>query len=152
MNRHLSTVHPSHVEKQIEFFKRKQKTFASNCLEIVKAASVSSKVLQASYATLNEAVKVINLIKARPLNSRLLKLLCEEMGSEHQHLLLHTEVHWLSCGKILSRLFEPRQEVHMFLLDQKSAFSSLLENQDWVCRLAYLADILDKLNDLNLSM
>ena len=35
---------------------------------------------------------------------------------------------------------------------KKSAFSSLLENQDWVCRLAYLADIFDKLNDLNLSM
>ena len=40
----------------------------------------------------------------------------------------------------------------MFLLEQKSAFSSLFENQDWVCRLAYLADVFDKLNDLNLSM
>ncbi|KAK2718195.1 hypothetical protein QYM36_005498 [Artemia franciscana] len=50
------------------------------------------------------------------------------------------------------KTFQARQEVHMFLLEQKSAFSSLFENQDWVCRLAYLADIFDKLNDLNLSM
>ncbi|KAK2709814.1 hypothetical protein QYM36_013479, partial [Artemia franciscana] len=104
------------------------------------------------HETLNKAVKVINFIKARPLNSRMFKLLCQEMGLEHQHLLLHTEVRWLSHGKILNRLFELRQEVHMFLLEQKSAFSSLFENQDWVCRLAYLADIFDKLNDLNLSM
>ncbi|KAK2712675.1 hypothetical protein QYM36_011381 [Artemia franciscana] len=104
------------------------------------------------HETLNEAVKVINFIKARPLNSRMFKLLCQEMGSEHQHLLLHTEDRWLSRGKILNRLFELRQEVHMFLLEQKSAFSSLFENQDWVCRLAYLADIFDKMNDMNLSM
>ncbi|KAK2721192.1 hypothetical protein QYM36_003460 [Artemia franciscana] len=50
MNRHLSTVHPSHVGKPIEFFKRKQEAFASNCLEIAKVASVSSKALRASYA------------------------------------------------------------------------------------------------------
>ncbi|KAK2708841.1 hypothetical protein QYM36_014461 [Artemia franciscana] len=50
MNRLLSTVHPSHVGKPIEFFKRKQEAFASNCLEIAKVASVSSKALRASYA------------------------------------------------------------------------------------------------------
>ncbi|XP_065561189.1 SCAN domain-containing protein 3-like [Artemia franciscana] len=50
MNRHLSTVHPSHVGKPMEFFKRKQEAFASNCLEIAKVASVSSKALRASYA------------------------------------------------------------------------------------------------------
>ncbi|KAK2717379.1 hypothetical protein QYM36_006235 [Artemia franciscana] len=120
---------------------------------IIHRQALASKRMNAHlHETLNEAVKVINFIKARPLNSRMFKLLCQEMGSEHQHLLLHTEVRWLSRGKILNRLFELRQEVHMFLLEQKSAFSSLFENQDWVCRLAYLADIFDKLNDLNLSM
>ncbi|KAK2727301.1 hypothetical protein QYM36_007962 [Artemia franciscana] len=120
---------------------------------IIHRQALASKRMNAHlHETLNEAVKVINFIKARPLNSRMFKLLCQEMGSEHQHLLLHTEVRWLSRGKILNRLFELRQEVHMFLLEQKSAFSSLFENQDWVCRLAYLADIFDKLNDLNLSI
>ncbi|KAK2706409.1 hypothetical protein QYM36_016453 [Artemia franciscana] len=120
---------------------------------IIHRQALASKRMNAHlHETLNEAVKVINFIKARPLNSRMFKLLCQEMGSKHQHLLLHTEVRWLSRGKILNRLFELRQEVHMFLLEQKSAFSSLFENQDWVCRLAYLADIFDKLNDLNLSM
>ncbi|KAK2718338.1 hypothetical protein QYM36_005597, partial [Artemia franciscana] len=101
---------------------------------IIHKQALASKRMNAHlHETLNEAVKVINFIKAQPLNSRMFKLLCQEMGSEHQHLLLHTEVRWLSRGKILNRLFELRQE-------------------DWVCRLAYLADIFDKLNDLNLSM
>jgi len=72
------------------------------------------------HETPNKALKVINFIKARPLNSRLLKLLCEEMGLGHQHLLLHTEARLMSLGMILSRLFKLQQEVRMFFLDQKS--------------------------------
>ena len=43
-------------------------------------------------AVLNDAVKLVNFIKARPLNSRIFALLCNEMGHEHKSLLLHTEV------------------------------------------------------------
>lgn len=64
---------------------------------------------------LDEAVKIVNSIKGKALNSRLFKVLCEEMGSEHTKLLFHTEVRWLSRGKVLSRLFELRDEVKLFL-------------------------------------
>ena len=66
---------------------------------------------------LDEAVKTINFIKARPLQSRLFKILCDDMGSEHMALLLHTEVRWLSCGKVLVTLFELCQEVSVYLQD-----------------------------------
>lgn len=46
--------------------------------------------------TLNGAVKLVNLIKARPKNSRLFGVLCDEMGSEHKQFLLHCEVRCLS--------------------------------------------------------
>ncbi|KAL4154130.1 hypothetical protein QTP88_001963 [Uroleucon formosanum] len=46
--------------------------------------------------TLDGAVKIVNFIKARPKNSRLFGVLCDEMGSEHKQLLLHCEVRWLS--------------------------------------------------------
>ena len=55
---------------------------------------------------LDQAVKVVNFIKSRALNSRMFTILCNEMGSEHNKLLLHSEVRWLSRGKVLSRLFE----------------------------------------------
>ncbi|CAN7937188.1 unnamed protein product [Ixodes hexagonus] len=60
---------------------------------------------------LTVAVKIANFIKARPLNSRLLAALCDEMGSERKHLVLHSKVCWLSRGKALSRAFELRDEV-----------------------------------------
>lgn len=39
---------------------------------------------------LDEAVRMVNYIKSRPLQARLFSLLCQEMGSEHRQLLLHT--------------------------------------------------------------
>lgn len=42
--------------------------------------------------TLDEVVEVVIFIKVRPLNCRIFKVLCEEMGSQHKQLLLHAEV------------------------------------------------------------
>jgi hypothetical protein len=60
---------------------------------------------------LNEAVKMAIHIKSKPLNARLIKILCEGMGSEHTSLLLHTEVRRLSRGKALVRGFKSGSEI-----------------------------------------
>lgn len=44
---------------------------------------------------LDQAVHIINYIKTQPHQSWLLKILCEEMGTQHTALLLNTEVRWL---------------------------------------------------------
>jgi hypothetical protein len=72
---------------------------------------------------LNQSVKIVNFIKARSLNSRLFEKLCQSMDSDHQQVLLHTEVRWLSCGKVLSRLFELRDEIRVFFIDLESPFA-----------------------------
>lgn len=63
---------------------------------------------------LDQSVKIVNFIKGSSTNSRLFKSLCEEMDSIHTTLLFHTEVRWLSRGKVLTRLFELRHEVQFF--------------------------------------
>ena len=50
---------------------------------------------------LTNAVKIVNAITSRPLNSRLFQALCESMDLQHDHLLLHAEVRWLSRGRVL---------------------------------------------------
>ncbi|KAL1276972.1 hypothetical protein QQF64_023645 [Cirrhinus molitorella] len=90
---------------------------------------------------LDDAVRMVNYIKSRPLQARLFSLLCEEMGSEHRQLLLHTEVRWLSHGKVLTRLFQLRDEVRTFFIDSKFELADRLCDFDWLCKLAYLADI-----------
>jgi hypothetical protein len=61
------------------------------------------------------------------------------MGSEHDKLLLHTEVRWLSWRNVLSRLFELRSEVQIFLSDTTSDLSNRFTDEMWLSRLAYLS-------------
>jgi hypothetical protein len=79
----------------------------------------------------------------------LFRQLCTDLGSEITTLLLHNEARWLSRGNILRRLFQLRGEVHLFLRDV-SSFAKFLEDEgeEWLCRLAYLTDIFQKLNEL----
>ncbi|KAJ4932235.1 hypothetical protein JOQ06_010660 [Pogonophryne albipinna] len=90
--------------------------------------------------------------KSRPLNHRLFQSLCEDGGSEHKQLLLHTDVRWLSRGKTLQRLFELRNEVRAFLSEHTHPLVAMFDDADWVARLGYLSDIFSKLNQLNLSL
>ncbi|XP_053550116.1 zinc finger MYM-type protein 6-like [Bombina bombina] len=101
---------------------------------------------------LTQATTLVNYIKNSALNSRLLAVLCEEMGSDYQHLLYHTEVRWLSRGRVLKRLFEMRKEVEVFLLSRKHEMAGLFKDEEWVARLAYLSDIFSKINELNLGL
>jgi hypothetical protein len=100
------------------------------------------------HSMLQAAVKVVNFVKARPVNSRLFAVLCEEMQADCKSLLLHLEVRWLSRGKVLKRLVELK-EVHRFLQDSGSP---LYQHLKWLALLSYLSDILDKLNGLNSSL
>ena len=51
-------------------------------------------------------VKIVNSIKACPLQSRMFSKLCNQLGLEHSSLLLHTKVQWLSQGIIVERVFK----------------------------------------------
>ncbi len=101
---------------------------------------------------LDTTVKMVNFVKARPLNSRIFSALCSEMGSDHETLLLHTEVRWLSRGKVLTRFFELKDELKMFFSDHNFHLSEHLHDEEFLTRLGYLADIFSRLNELNLGL
>ena len=113
---------------------------------------LAAKRLQSSSKdVLDNAIKVVNLIKARALNSRMFTIMCNDMGAKHDKLL-HTEVRWLSRGKVLFQLFGLRAEVRLFLIDINSPFQNLFCDDVWLSKLAYLADVFRFLNELNISL
>ena len=73
-------------------------------------------------------------------------------NQEHKTLLLHTEVRWLSRGRVLGRLFELRDKVREFLKDTESEYITYLESHEFMLRLAYLSDIFDHFNQANLKL
>ena len=73
------------------------------------------------------------------------------MEAEHTQVLLHTEVRWLFRGRILNRLFKLRIEVEMFC-KKHTPYSELFENVGWLAKLCYLAEIFDKLDELNVGL
>ena len=69
-----------------------------------KEALAAKKLSPELQEILNFVVKCVNLIKARPLNQHLFSSLCADVDADHKALLLHTEVRWLSRGRVLKRV------------------------------------------------
>lgn len=134
----------------------KIKNLAPNCTNshcILHRQALAVKKMPLSLKkVLDESVKIINFIKSRPLQTRLFKILCEDMGSVHKALLLHTEVRWLSRGKVLVRLFELRSELGTFFMKNRMDLQERLTDKLWLFRLGYLADIFSKINKVNMSL
>ena len=120
---------------------------------IIHREALVAKQLSPSLNTvLSQCIKIINAIKSSPLKSRIFAKLCEDNNSAYTQLLLHTEVRWLSRGRALARLFMLRDEVYQFLLPISPDLTALFDNSLWLLQFAYLVDIFNKLNELNLAL
>ena len=117
---------------------------------IHKAALVSKTIPKRPQEHLSIVIKVVNYVKSSALNTRLLSKLCKDMGANHTALLYHTQVRWLSKRNMLSRIFELREEIKLFLV-AKQKYDLLLTfgGVKFSMYLAYLADIFKTLNQPN---
>ena len=105
-----------------------------------------------SSETLNSIIKIVNCIKSGALNTRLFKELRKDMDSDHEVLFVYTAVRWLSKGNV-NCVFELKDEIKLFLEVQgKQDLLVYFNDKEWLERLAYLADIFEQQNRLNLKL
>ena len=73
---------------------------------------LAAKNIQANLPLVfKEVVCAVNYIKSHSLCIRLFRVFCDEMGAEHNGLLYHSNIRWLSRGKVLQRIASLRNEV-----------------------------------------
>ncbi|KAK0146239.1 General transcription factor II-I repeat domain-containing protein 2 [Merluccius polli] len=109
-----------------------------------------------SNSDLNEVMatvaKIINfIVKRSALTHRQFQALLEELDSAYTDLPLHTAVRWLSCGKVLERFVSCFDAVKAFLSEKGQNYPEL-EDEKWIVKLVFLADITGHLNGLNLRL
>ena len=123
--------------------------FTIHCV-IHRQHLVAKNLSEKLNVSLQFVITAVNAIKTRALKDRLFRQLCHENGEQFERLLLHTEVRWLSKGNCLKRFNELFDTIIQFMEDfnPKLGHDISIRKHD----IAYLADIFDKLNSLNLQL
>ena len=103
---------------------------------------------------MDPVVRAVNLIRARGLNHRQFRSFLEDIEADFSDVLYHTNIRWLSMGKVLERAWALKEEISLFF-DMKGIscdFSKEIQSEEWVCDFAFAVDIMQKLNELNTKL
>ena len=65
---------------------------------------------------IDPVVDAVNLIRARGLNHRQFWSFLEAIEADFTDVLYHTNIRWLSMGKVLKRMWDVKEMVVMFLI------------------------------------
>ncbi|XP_055386148.1 general transcription factor II-I repeat domain-containing protein 2B-like [Condylostylus longicornis] len=94
-------------------------------------------------------VKIVNIITARSaLTHRRFKSFLQEIEAEYGSLLLHSEVRWLSRGKVLNRFIDCFDAIQIFLVEIGENYPEL-NDKKWFLKLLFLTDIMNHYNEFN---
>jgi hypothetical protein len=102
-------------------------------------------------------MKLVNFLRSTSsLQHRLFKAFLSEVDAEYDDLLVHNDVRWLSKGKVLQRFWILKEEVHQYLQtlssEKAAGFADKLNNENFMQIVAFLCDIFQYLNDLNVKL
>ncbi|XP_011872403.1 PREDICTED: general transcription factor II-I repeat domain-containing protein 2A-like, partial [Vollenhovia emeryi] len=127
---------------------------------IIHQEALCGKVVKLCTA-MQTVTKIINTIKGghKFLSHRKFQHFLEEHNATYTDVPLYCEVRWLSAGKCLQKFFAIRKEIFLFLQEKFSAkcdefekFKMFFEDLDSLCELAFITDITNHLNTLNLKL
>jgi hypothetical protein len=78
---------------------------------------VDAKIID---SLLQTAVQIVNFIQVLPVNSRLLKILCNDRGSYYENLNFYTEIFCPSLGKVQMIGFRLTIKLHFFSVPERA--------------------------------
>ena len=117
---------------------------------IIHQEALRGKALQMEHV-MSSTTRVVNFIRVKGLNHRQFKSFLEELDSEYRDVPYHTEVRWLSRGKVLNRCLELREEICQFM-ENREKDTNELKDKKFLCELAFLSDIVSHLVVLSLQL
>ena len=103
--------------------------------------------------TMEKVVKIVNFIIAHALKHRQFKSLLEEYETYYNDLSLHSQVRWLSRGKVLARFMELLPVIREFVQEMcRNDLLISIKEESFQLQAAFLTDITHHLNVLNLKL
>nr|XP_033332759.1 general transcription factor II-I repeat domain-containing protein 2-like [Megalopta genalis] len=96
-------------------------------------------------------VKTTNTIQTYGLQNSQFRSFLEELEAEYVELPYHTNIKWLSCGKILDKYYNLLAEIDL-LMNMVGDPVPELQSDHWIADLAFMCDIIHHLNALNVSL
>uniref|UniRef100_A0A2P2ICW4 Zinc finger protein n=1 Tax=Hirondellea gigas TaxID=1518452 RepID=A0A2P2ICW4_9CRUS len=137
----------------VSLLKRKNPAVIGTYCMIHGEALASKTIPKNLYEELADIIEVVNYMKKSATNTCLVNEICQDMDTDQTALLFNTRVRWLSKGNVLSRVFELRESIELFLdTENKVDLLSAFNKEGLEVSLAYLADIFEALHELNKKM
>lgn len=99
--------------------------------------------------TMNLILAMVNYNKTRKAKTKLLKAMCQEAGVLHETLVLHTNIHWLANGKVFWTADFMNWSMSYYKCVLQRDFATLIKDEIWCWKRAYLIDIFWHLKSLN---
>ena len=131
-----------------------------NCVTlhcVIHQEALCGKVLKMMNA-MQSVVKMVNLIRGgnKSQRHRSFVSFLDELNAEFSDLPQYTSIRWLSAGKVLTHFFGLRKEILSFfeeeLMESTNTFQAQLRSIEFLCDLAFLTDMINHLNVLNLNL
>jgi hypothetical protein len=84
-------------------------------------------------------MNTVNFIRYRSLKNRQFRELLIEIEANYGDVIYHSEVRWLSRGKVLKHIYDLRKEVQLFMDMTGKPLPEF--SDDWISDFAFLVDM-----------